>query len=248
MITGETKTSEKDLGAKIAPGDIVAFRGRGFLSDLILSVQGTPDGASHVALVVTCKPPIIIEAVHPRVRVRLLSAAVDEAEKAWIIHHKTLSDQREEIVASACSLNAFPYGYHNLVLHALDAAFSTTWFSHKWIPSTKGEPEQETHAGLDPLASPDTARSSAWWFKLTVFLLIPVLVPFFVAGSLRALLEEFMTPGLFAVAEGTFLFVLGGYFGISVLSLAETSKWVLCPIVYFWLVWVVFLELHALSH
>jgi hypothetical protein len=112
-------------------------------------------------------------------------------------------------------LNAFPYGYHNLVLHALDAAFSTTWFSHKWIPSTKGEPEQETHAGLDPLASPDTARSSAWWFKLTVFLLIPVLVPFFVAGSLRALLEEFMTPGLFAVAEATFLFVLGGHFGIS---------------------------------
>lgn len=114
--------NQETLGVQMAPADIIAFQGRGLLSRLILAAQGTPHhGASHVALVLTCNPPVILEATHPRVRVRPLATAVNEAEHTWVLHNRELSDaERERIITEACSMSSLPYGYETLVLHALN--------------------------------------------------------------------------------------------------------------------------------
>lgn len=122
-----------ERGRMACPGDIVAIRGKGLISRLVLAVEGAAGddkGVSHVAVVIADNPPLIIEAVHPRVRVRPLENALAEAEKAWLLHPKPLSDEkREAVVKAACDFCSRSYGYPMLILYALNAAFGTTRFT-----------------------------------------------------------------------------------------------------------------------
>lgn len=119
-----------ERGGLPRPGDIVAVLGKNFTSRMIAAAQGAR--VSHVATVISDTPPLIVEASHPRVRVRALSTLLNEAEHAYIIHHKSITfEQREEIVERACKFTPLPYGYPLLILHALNVGFATRWFTER---------------------------------------------------------------------------------------------------------------------
>src|SRR5690242_5420579 len=117
----------------IEPGDILAVRGRGFLSNGILRATGNT--VSHVGLLMTVASPLTssltIEALS-RVRSRSLGDAIFGAERAWVLSALNLTQaQRDEILLTASTFSADDYGYLDLALQLADAAFRTRWFTDR---------------------------------------------------------------------------------------------------------------------
>ena len=112
----------------ITSGDILAVRGRGFFSRGILRITGGP--VTHVGIVLATDPePLAIEALW-RVKTRPLAKSIEDAEAAWILSPLNLTKtHRAIIVAVACDYSADDYGWWDIGLQLLDAAFRTTWFT-----------------------------------------------------------------------------------------------------------------------
>lgn len=120
----------------IYPGDIVAIRGAGWLSDGIAKAEypnGEPaQSATHVGLFISGDPyPIVIEAL-TRVKTNPLYITTSQALEAYALHDISLTErQRETIIAKACTFSADDYGYLDLIAQRLDATFSTTWWTDR---------------------------------------------------------------------------------------------------------------------
>jgi hypothetical protein len=114
-------------GTAVKAGDIVAVRGKGWLSRGIL--MATHGQVSHVGMLISAEPVIVIEALS-RVRTRPLAETLHEVEAAWILSDRSLTEaQRITLIERACLFSADGYGYAEIVKQALDAAFKTTWFT-----------------------------------------------------------------------------------------------------------------------
>ena len=117
------------------PGDVLAIRGPGWLSDAIDHLTGNA-GASHVGLIVCVEDPpgpVVVEALS-HVRVRMLSESIAAAIHAWVITDLTVTDdQRRKIVAKALSMSADPYNYGAIALQLLDAETRSRWFTEHFV-------------------------------------------------------------------------------------------------------------------
>lgn len=118
----------------IKAGDILAIRGRGWISEGILKATGNT--VSHVGLVLDDDPdPIITEALY-RVITHPLSVALSNCDAAYIITDLQLTDQqRHELVLRASLFSAQTYNYGAIALQLLDAAFSTRFFTRNLTTS-----------------------------------------------------------------------------------------------------------------
>lgn len=109
----------------IVAGDILAIAGSSWLSAGIIRATGGP--CSHVGLLLSVDPPIVIEALS-RVKTNPLDVSIAHARRAWILHDKSLTaDQRRAIMYAACAMSADDYGYLDIAAQGLDALFKTTW-------------------------------------------------------------------------------------------------------------------------
>ena len=119
----------------LAPGDIIAVRGDGWLSNGIAAAEypkGEPaQSATHVGLLVAGDPiPVVIEALS-EVRTNPLEVTVANVQKAYVLHDQSLTDvQRKIIVATACSFSADDYGWLDLFAQELDARLRSFWFTN----------------------------------------------------------------------------------------------------------------------
>ena len=236
--------TDEELAVLVQPGDFIAIQGRGLFSRLILAAEGTPDGVSHVAVVLTNKPPLVIEVSPPRVRVRPLRLLLANSKKAWVLHDTTLSDtERERMVDFGCLSTGLPYGYIRLFPHGLSATFGTRWFTSH-LPSPWGSDGSSDDLKKKSAASPQ--QPGEWWFRVLFLLLMPFTLPLYAIGLMRALLERLLSSGLFAIVEGGVLFVVGMHFIITPLS--KTMDWGGCRFLfgYLWFSWLAFVELDAL--
>jgi hypothetical protein len=110
------------------PGDLLLIMGRDWVSREIARV--TNSCVSHVAIVLSARPRLVIEALAGGVTTRSLAACLSDAEAAWVASRRDLSDdQRDGIAYAACLYSGVPYDYTDIVLQALNAAFKTTWFT-----------------------------------------------------------------------------------------------------------------------
>lgn len=108
-------------------GDILAVRGSNFISRGILAATG--DTVSHVGLIIGVEPTIVIEALL-HVKTRALAVSIAEAERAYILHDTTLSNQeRITIVHTALQFSAAGYNYGDILLQGLDALTHSIWFT-----------------------------------------------------------------------------------------------------------------------
>jgi len=119
----------------VQAGDILAVRGRGWLSEHILAA--TNGDVSHVGMLVGAEPPIVIEAL-ARVATRPLEVSIAGAAKAYILHDTSLTpEQRITLVNEATGQTAKDYGYVDLALQLGDALTHTRWFTtnltHGWL-------------------------------------------------------------------------------------------------------------------
>jgi hypothetical protein len=113
-----------------ALADIVALRGRGRFSKLIL--RFTNDTVSHVGMIISTHPLLVIEAVS-RVKTHPIYTMVEDAERMYLIHHKHLTDEdRVEIVEACCKWSARSYGWGKIALQGLDVMTKSQWFSEKF--------------------------------------------------------------------------------------------------------------------
>ena len=121
----------------LAPGDIVAVRGRGWLADGIIKAEygdGMPpyNAVSHVGLLVAGDPiPVVIEALN-QVVTDPLDVTLAGCARAFVLHDKSLNEnQRRAIIAKACTFSAKSYGYLDLFAQWLDANTGTTWWTDR---------------------------------------------------------------------------------------------------------------------
>lgn len=109
------------------PGDIVAIRGRGWLADHICQLTKSP--VSHVGLVISATPPVVIEALK-RVKTNHLDTTIQDCDKAYLFSWTGLSDGlRDEIVYKALRMSAESYGYFDLVSQMFDSVLHTRMFT-----------------------------------------------------------------------------------------------------------------------
>ena len=115
----------------IQAGDILAIRGKGWLSRQILKATGNT--VSHVGLVLAegavSGSAFVIEALS-RVKTDTLSQSIADAEKAYILSPLNLTDeQRQKITDTAAGFSTRSYGYFDIGLQWLDAVFGSRWFT-----------------------------------------------------------------------------------------------------------------------
>lgn len=115
----------------IQQADIVAIRGRGWLSRQIMNATDGP--VSHVGLVLSSAPEaldcFVIEAL-ARVRTRPLKETIAGAEAAYILSPKNVDlKTRFEIADRASKFSAADYGYLDLGLQLLDSVTRSRWFT-----------------------------------------------------------------------------------------------------------------------
>lgn len=114
-------------GVPIAAGDIVAVRGAGFFARGILKATGNT--VSHVGLLTSTDPPLVVEAL-ARVKTRELATTIAKAERAFILHDKSLTAwARRQIVGAAVVFSAEGYNWGDIALQGMDAIGRTTWFT-----------------------------------------------------------------------------------------------------------------------
>lgn len=112
--------------AKWTPGDIVAVRGQGWLSDSICKATDSP--VSHVGMIVAADPPTIVEAL-AAVETHGIEVTLSQAVHVWQIRYKLLTpDEQTLLVKTANGFSGDDYGYADLALQLADAAFKTRWF------------------------------------------------------------------------------------------------------------------------
>lgn len=111
----------------MAPADILAMRGRSLFAHMILRATGGE--VSHVGLVISADPALVLEAL-VRVQTRPLKDTMEDQEAVYLLQPTNLSVmERYEIVKEACRWSARSYGYGKIMLHGLDSVFHTEWFS-----------------------------------------------------------------------------------------------------------------------
>jgi len=113
------------------PADILAIRGRGWLSRQILKATGNT--VSHVGLVLAegavSGSAFVIEALS-RVKTDTLSRSIAGAEEAYILSPLNLTDeQRQKIADTAARFSTRSYGYFDIGLQWLDAVCGSRWFT-----------------------------------------------------------------------------------------------------------------------
>jgi hypothetical protein len=107
-------------------GDILAIRGRGWLSRQILKATGNT--VSHVGIALSSD--FVIEALN-RVKTDILSDSIKSAEKAYVLSPLNISEQqRNEITKKAASFSADDYNYGDIALQLFDSVFKTRWFTN----------------------------------------------------------------------------------------------------------------------
>lgn len=120
----------------IYPGDILAVRGAGWLSDGIAKAEYGDNeptkSATHVGIFVAGSPnPVVIEALS-RVKTNPLFVSISGAYHAYALHDSTLNDlQRLKVINKAMTFSADDYGYIDLISQWLDARFKTNWWTDK---------------------------------------------------------------------------------------------------------------------
>lgn len=124
------------------PGDILAIRGKGWLSRRILNATGNT--VSHVGIILangsTRGSAYVIEAL-ARVKTDKLSEAVANAKKAYLLEPLNLSDdQRQKITDAAAQFSTRRYGYAEIGLQWFDAVFKTRWFTNHLSWSLREHP------------------------------------------------------------------------------------------------------------
>lgn len=108
-------------------GDILAVVGSSFFSRLIILATGGP--VSHVGLILTDDPPLVLEALS-RVMTRPLHVSIEKAQAAYLLKPINLTwKDRVGIVECACTMSAESYGYGKILLQLFDAVARTTWFT-----------------------------------------------------------------------------------------------------------------------
>jgi hypothetical protein len=118
----------------IQAGDILAVRGSDWLSDgIALAEYGNNEpviSATHVGIFVAGDPiPVVIEALN-EVKTNPLAVSLAGAKKAYVIHDDSLTmEQRQIIIATACTFSAKNYGYIDIAAQGLDAVTHTLWFT-----------------------------------------------------------------------------------------------------------------------
>lgn len=240
----DTKTVFRELRERrgLHLADIIAIRGKGLISRLILTAEGPGSRASHIAALISVNPPLIQEATHPRVRVRPLGDLLADAEDAYLISDKTLTDeQREKIVETMVTFSALPYSYWLIILHAFNTAFATTWFTDS-LGKLAGNRRNDFSQITSGQAIPDK-KPAAYWFRGSILMLLPILVPLYLAGHLRLILNNLLGSSIFALLEGSLLVFIGAH---CISSYVVHLRWLRTVLSLWWLAWVVFLELNAM--
>lgn len=129
-----------DIGIPYGLADVIAVRGIGWLSDHIALAEGNTAYPSHIAGIINTDPSICLEALS-RVRTNPLDTTLAKCSKAWLIHHRTLTDtQRNAIVYAACRFSADDYGWGDIVLQGADALLRDTFWTDKLSAALKNHP------------------------------------------------------------------------------------------------------------
>ena len=112
----------------IQAGDILAVRGTGWFSRRILQLTG--NSVSHIGLVVSTIPVILITEALWRVKTRPIDESIAPAEHAYILHPLNLRpEQTAEIVRSCIQFSADGYGVWDILMQLLDVTFKTSQFT-----------------------------------------------------------------------------------------------------------------------
>jgi Permuted papain-like amidase enzyme, YaeF/YiiX, C92 family len=127
--------SARDTNPVFSLCDIIAVRGKGWLSDNIIKAEydkPTYDMVSHVGICINASPPIVIEALNT-VKTNPLFVTMANAAAVYQLHPKALTDaQREIIINTAVSFSNKSYGYLDLALQLFDAATHTNIWTRKF--------------------------------------------------------------------------------------------------------------------
>ncbi len=126
-----------DPQVEIFQGDILAVRGRGWLSDGIAKAEyGDHEpsfGVTHVGLFIApgndISTAIVIEALN-RVTTNVLRESIDRVRRAYVLHDVSLTDlERSSMLEIACSFSTNDYGYVDIGAQYLNATFGTHWYT-----------------------------------------------------------------------------------------------------------------------
>jgi hypothetical protein len=110
--------------------DILAVHGTDWVSRTIERL--THGCVSHVGLLIGDNPPVVIEAIAPRVKVRPFYVSIEEASEAWVIHDRRLTNlQRSLLVNRALEFCGEGYGYWDLLMQLCDVLFKTRFFTER---------------------------------------------------------------------------------------------------------------------
>ncbi len=125
--------------ALIKPGDVMAIRGSGLLSNLICDMTGP---ISHVGIVgaAPVPDPRRIEVIQALTKVEQvpLADSIANAHYAYILHALTLTDdQRAALVNWAQGKLGTAYDYADLLWQACDKIGRTDWFTQHWASRDK---------------------------------------------------------------------------------------------------------------
>ena len=123
----------------VAPGDVMAIRGKGLLSHLICDFTGP---VSHVGMVGSVSKPTrdgitVIQAL-TKVEALSLADSIADAKYAYILHALNLTDtQRAALLKFALGKIGVAYDYADLLWQAFDKTFRTHWFTEHWASRGK---------------------------------------------------------------------------------------------------------------
>jgi hypothetical protein len=154
-------------------GDLLFIKGKGWASDEIDKLSPEIEkGFSHVALVVSGPPaPLLIEAVFPRVRTRLVCDAVKNVERLALARPLFLAGREKLLLGAAYQYENRLYGLSKYPGLLLDALCRSDWFAPMLSP-LRSHPVCSQLVGLSYAAliysfgespwglSPDEC---AWW-------------------------------------------------------------------------------------
>jgi len=129
-----------DPEVEIFQGDILAVRGRGWLSDGIAKAEYSKSepahGVTHVGLFLApgndTSDAVVIEALN-RVKTNVLRTSTYSVAHAYVLHDLSLTDlQRSSLLEMACTFSAKDYGWSDLIAQWLSARTGSFWWLDHW--------------------------------------------------------------------------------------------------------------------